>query len=100
MEDGKPKGRIGMTEIKIYDDTEKSKKKLLLTGTIDRDISEFDSRYARSFATEFIKKELDIVTIAFDRVSVMKKFDGGFGINVYLKDAAIIRDILLKNILE
>jgi hypothetical protein len=86
-----------MTDIYFYD----TGKKLILKDVIDDKIVGFDTVFAKTRATEYLRK-IGIPTSvkSFERATILNKFNGTFCIKVYLNDQATIRDILLKNILD
>jgi hypothetical protein len=86
-----------MTNIYFYD----TNKNLILKDIIEDKVVGFDTTFAKTRATEYLRK-IGIPTSvkAFEKATILNKFNGSFCIKVYLNDTATIREILLKKILD
>ena len=86
-----------MTNIYFYD----TNRNLILKDVIDDKVVGFDTMFAKTRATEYLRKiGIPAEVKAFERATILNKFNGTFCIKVYLSDTATIREILLKNILD
>ncbi len=86
-----------MTNIYFYD----TNKNLILKDIIEDKVVGFDTTFAKTRAYEYLRK-IGIPTSvnAFEKATILNKFNGSFCIKVYLNDTATIREILLKKILD
>jgi hypothetical protein len=86
-----------MTNIYFYD----TNKNLILSDIIEDKVVGFDTTFAKTRAYEYLRK-IGIPTSvkAFEKATILNKFNGSFCIKVYLNDTATIREILLKKILD
>ena len=86
-----------MTDIYFYD----TNKKLILKDVIDDKVVGFDTVFAKTRATEYLRKiGIPASVKSFERATILNKFNGTFCIKVYLNDTATIREIILKKILD
>ena len=86
-----------MTDIYFYD----TNKNLILKDIINDKVVGFDTVFAKNKALQYlIKIGIPTSLKSFERATILNKFNGTFCIKVYLSDQAIIRELILKNILE